>query len=850
MNNQPMQANPTVFTPAFMRFFVFILPLLSSAPVFGQSSALTVLLNGASLGGNAVTLPYNTDRANPSAFSGTPQLIQVRSTPPVNFTVTPVGSWLVYALVSPTATDCTGANYTSRQLTSTTPVGICIAATQGSTPILPGYYTGTLTLGATVGPPVTVPLQLNVFPTGYLQLTMPYSPNQQSFNGGALSYSLTGSAVSPAQSVHVNVFNNNSVNSTPYTDSNDQKEQLSISGMNSDGTNAAWLVTTLTNPTTGAPTQSSPALLNISVDPTLAPSGTQNISGTVSISSGGPFIGSDFVRVNVALPQAALTQFSAPSGPINFTSPGANSQSFTLASTGAPISFSAASDSPWLTVTPATGTTPQQITVTVNPSGLQPNVYTGTLTFSDTTGAATPLTIGVMLTVNSTSPVTRTIAHVADGNSFTTTWILSNPDTVNPSSYTIALFDEGGNPQTQGFQLAAGSGALSGNIPPGGQVVIRTQGLGTQTISGWATLTAAPQVGASVIYGQKIPSLPSIQEGTAVVPPLGINHFFLPFDNTNGAVTALALTNSSTAAANITVILRYTGGGSDTVSFTLPSRTHQAFALSAKFPTTGQAGHQNGVAEISSNIGIFAVAFRFNYTGGFTAFNVIPAATSAASITQIVPHAADGNAFTTTLILTNPDIMDPAPYTLRFDDNNGNPQTQAFALATGALSGTIPPGGSVTIATSGQGSQTISGWAELTAPSQVGANVIYGQKIPALPSLQEGTTLATATGTRHFFLPFDNSNGAVTSMALTNPGSAPAHIGVVLRYDAGGSDSTSFTLGSRSHQAFTLASQFPTTSQPGHQTGVAEFTSDVDVFPVAFRFNSTGAFTAFGINQQ
>ena len=51
-------------------------------------------------------------------------------------------------------------------------------------------------------------------------------------------------------------------------------------------------------------------------------------------------------------------------------------------------------------------------------------------------------------------------------------------------------------------------------------------------------------------------------------------------------------------------------------------------------------------------------------------------------------------------------------------------------------------------------------------------------------------------------------------------------------------------LASRNHQAFAIASQFPNTA---NRSGVAEVNSDVPVSVVAFRFNATGAFTAFGI---
>ena len=154
----------------------------------------------------------------------------------------------------------------------------------------------------------------------------------------------------------------------------------------------------------------------------------------------------------------------------------------------------------------------------------------------------------------------------------------------------------------------------------------------------------------------------------------------------------------------------------------------------------------------------------------------------------------------------------------------------------------------MTIRTAGMGDQTVGGWAELTAPASVGGSVIYSQKT-ALPSTQEGTATIVASGSQHFFLPFDNTAGGVTGVAITNPG---RHFGELTLV----SPSITATapvqmiaypqLASRNHQAFALVTQFPNTA--ADRSGVAEFTaSSVPLSVVEFRFNSTGAFTSFGI---
>ena len=318
------------------------------------------------------------------------------------------------------------------------------------------------------------------------------------------------------------------------------------------------------------------------------------------------------------------------------------------------------------------------------------------------------LLFSVPFTVTVAGNQTTALAHAADGNAFKTTVLLTNAGTV-PAPYTLRFDDEQGNLPSTRFELETGS--LSGIIPPGESATIRTAGLGPATVNGWAELTAPASVGGSVIYSQKNPNLPSVQEGTATIGTAASQHFFLPFDNTNKASTGVAFTNPGAAPANnIQITFHYSDGTTGATTLQpLASRSHVAFVLSVP--------GKKGVAEVTSDAALLTVVFRANSTGAFTALDGVPASTTATVLTRTLAHAADGNAFKTTVLLTNAGSA-PAQYTLRFNDDHGNIPTTGFALDTGSdpLTGTIPPGGSVTIRTAGQGSQTVGGWAELTAP--------------------------------------------------------------------------------------------------------------------------------------
>jgi hypothetical protein len=426
------------------------------------------------------------------------------------------------------------------------------------------------------------------------------------------------------------------------------------------------------------------------------------------------------------------------------------------------------------------------------------------------------------------------LAHTVDAPSFKTTVILTNPGT-SAAPYTLQFVDESGNVPASPVALELGS--LEGTIPAGNSATIRTAGTGSYL--GWGHLTASASAAGSVIYSQKN-QLPSLQEGTTNLAPAGSQHFFAPFDNTSGAATGMALTNPGPAAANITVTLRYSDGTSETPSFpALSSHSHESFAIPTQFPNTN---NRSGVAEFVASSPLFTVVFRFNPTGAFTALDVVSAGGASTMITRTLTHAVDAPSFQTTVLLTNTGTQ-AASYLLQFNNEQGNAPSPPVALTAGSsLTGNIPAGQSVTIQTARMGPYL--GWAQLTAPASVGGSVIYSQK-NQLPSLQEGTATIVSTGTQHFFLPFDNTNGAATAMALTNSGMSAANITVTLRYSDGTSETPSFpALASGNHESFSIPVQFPNAA---NRRGVAEFTCSSPVYAIAFRFNPTLAFTAFGI---
>ena len=108
----------------------------------------------------------------------------------------------------------------------------------------------------------------------------------------------------------------------------------------------------------------------------------------------------------LTLKPASLT-FTCEITPFGTSSPAP--QSVSVSSTGAAVSFTAAASTTdggnWLRVSPALGTTPATLTVSINPAGLAAGTYSGAITLFIPQNESQQ-TVGVTLTVSSgTNPV-------------------------------------------------------------------------------------------------------------------------------------------------------------------------------------------------------------------------------------------------------------------------------------------------------------------------------------------------------------------------------------------------------------------------------------------------------------
>jgi hypothetical protein len=212
--------------------------------------------------------------------------------------------------------------------------------------------------------------------------------------------------------------------------------------------------------------------------------------------------------------------------------------------------------------------------------------------------------------------------------------------------------------------------------------------------------------------------------------------------------------------------------------------------------------------------------------------------------TLIIPQIADGGGWQTTLVLTNTSTAAATANLTFFQSTSGGGTTNwvpPFFETSTPQSVPVPAASTVFLHTPGSATTLSEGWAQVQGGSAIVAYAIFTQTVPGRTN-QDGTALA-ATSTSRVLMPFDNTNGFVTSMAITNPTSTGESITVAVQPLNGSSAQLSpIALPANGYLAFTLPQQFPSTAS---QNGLLEFyTSTGSISLIALRFNPTGGFTA------
>jgi hypothetical protein len=464
------------------------------------------------------------------------------------------------------------------------------------------------------------------------------------------------------------------------------------------------------------------------------------------------------------------------------------------------------------------------------------------------------------------------VPHVVDGGGWQTTFGITNT-TATTATATLQFYqqtDTAGDTQAWTPPLAGDASTTNIQLAPGATVFLQTLGTAPTLTQGFGELIASAGVQGYAIFTWHVGS--GYQDGTALAAAPG-EDILVPFDNSSGIVTGLAVVNAGNSAETLSANLLLASGQVVPGSLpSIPSLGHTSFTLPSQF---SQSAGQQGTLELSSAGTFSVVGLRFHTSGAFTSLPVyavsaapFPAAArlvaapganqtaSSAAVTPaassgasglIIPHVVDGGGWQTTFGITNTTAT-TATAMLQFyqqTDTAGDTQAWTPPLAGGVSTTNmqLAPGATIFLHTQGTASALTQGFGELIAGAGVQGYAIFTWHVGS--GYQDGTALAAAPG-ENILVPFDNSSGIVTGIAVVNTSGAAETISANLLLASGQVVPGSLpSIPSLGHTSFTLPSLFP---QSAGQRGTLELSSSTGTFSVVgLRFHASGAFTSLPV---
>jgi hypothetical protein len=223
---------------------------------------------------------------------------------------------------------------------------------------------------------------------------------------------------------------------------------------------------------------------------------------------------------------------------------------------------------------------------------------------------------------------------------------------------------------------------------------------------------------------------------------------------------------------------------------------------------------------------------------------------------KVFPHLATGGGWETLIVVVN--LSNTAiDYRQYFYDTSGKPMDVTFRtipegkLVTGSVTDThIAPGGTISFLLYDQGGPTTkTGWSYLSYTAtnvRLGGYAIFRQKNTGRPDFEALVPLSGLDDSE-FVMPFDNTAGFQTAMAIVNPGSNyTSNVTVTVRDTEGRTVGTnSIPLAPGSQQSFLLSDKFPVTAG---KIGSLLFSGSTNMLTgLGFRFSSAGSFATIPI---
>jgi uncharacterized protein (TIGR03437 family) len=379
------------------------------------------------------------------------------------------------------------------------------------------------------------------------------------------------------------------------------------------------------------------------------------------------------------------------------------------------------------------------------------------------------------------SPRRWIVPQVADGGGWRTTLTLSNP-TNQGAGYEVDLKDDAANALTISTSAGQTGSRFTGTLPAGASVTLASSGR-RDLAQGIADIAGNGALVANAILSTSSPSGATLE---AAVPAVSLpaQSLLLPFDNESGKSTGLALANVDNWNTIATLTFRSTDGSVFSVEkLPMNAGTKTAFNIADRFSATqSQRGTVAIAAEASA---VAALGLRFLQEGTFTTLPVyVLGGLGQAVQRKVLSHVVDGGSWQSAITIVNLDSQ-PADYQLRVFDGAGAPLSLSWnGVADSKFSGTIAPLSSATLNTPGTSSSVVEGWADITSNRQLGAHLVFTQAVPNRLRF-EAAVPAVSDAQNSVAMPYDNSGGLLTCIAVANPGTAPASIQMSVRDEQG-----------------------------------------------------------------
>jgi hypothetical protein len=357
---------------------------------------------------------------------------------------------------------------------------------------------------------------------------------------------------------------------------------------------------------------------------TSTPSGTG--SATVTLVVGANTSGASLsATISVAGTPVTIAQPAIISGCSYTINPGG--QAFTSAggsgtisvATGANCAWSATSHVSWVTITSASSGTGNG-TVTFQAAANGGAAQTGIITV-----AGLPFTVeeGAVFVV----PLSNagSMAQIASAGFWTTTITLVNTGSTAAQAR-LNFFGDNGGPVTLPWtspQVANSSGptlasTLDRTVNPGAEVVIQTTGPANLLVTeGWAQLLTNGRISGYTVFSDGGGS--TVQDAVSPLENRNASGYVLPFDNTNGNVTGIAVANLTAQALSTTVnVSDDTGATVLSTTLALPAMGHTSFVMTAEYGSVVAQKRGTMTFTTPSAGQISVIGIKANSTGGLS----------------------------------------------------------------------------------------------------------------------------------------------------------------------------------------------------------------------------------------